>query len=313
MRIVTFRPKGSRKSARLRLGVLTEQGVLDVRAAAQAGVLPAALVPALNAPLTPAAFYQRGVPALPALNRFVALALELGGPQNSRWLLPADRVVLGACVPAPGKIICVGLNYRNHAKESNMAIPPAPVLFSKFNNAVAAPGEPVPLPAGVNQYDYEAELCVVIGRRARYVAEARALDYVLGYCNANDVSARELQMLTGQWLLGKTLDKFLPLGPYLLTVDEAGDPQNYPVRCWLNGELRQNSNTSDMIFSVAQLISFASRYMPLEPGDIISTGTPEGVIFGRKEKVWMKPGDVMTVEIGPLGKLTNPLVAETGS
>jgi 2-keto-4-pentenoate hydratase/2-oxohepta-3-ene-1,7-dioic acid hydratase in catechol pathway len=306
MKILTFRSKDSRKSARLRLGVLTDLGVLDIRAAAQAGVAPAAL-----APQSPGAFYQQGLSALPNLKRFVELALEHSAKHSSHWLLPEDSLRLGACVPTPGKILCVGLNYRNHAKESNMAIPPAPVLFSKFGNAVAAPGEPVPLPPGVAQYDYEAELCVVIGKRARYVPEEKALDYVLGYCNANDVSARELQMLTSQWLLGKTLDKFFPMGPYLLTADEAGDAQNYPVRCWLNGELRQNNNTSDMIFTIVELISFISRYMPLEPGDVISTGTPEGVIFGRKEKVWMKPGDVMTVEVGPLGKLTNPLVEES--
>jgi 2-keto-4-pentenoate hydratase/2-oxohepta-3-ene-1,7-dioic acid hydratase in catechol pathway len=167
------------------------------------------------------------------------------------------------------------------------------------------------LPEVGEQYDYEAELVVVIGKRAHHVSEADALSYVLGYCNGNDVSARELQFMSSQWLLGKSLDTFLPLGPYLMTVDEAGDPQNWPVRCWFNGELRQNSNTADMIFPVAQLISFVSQYMTLEPGDIISTGTPEGVIQGMPQpQAWMKPGDSMTVEVGPLGKLTNNLVAE---
>lgn len=158
--------------------------------------------------------------------------------------------------------------------------------------------------------DYEAELCVVIGKRARYVSEADALDHVLGYCNANDLSERALQFASSQWLLGKTLDKFLPIGPYLVTADEVNDPQSLPVRGWLNGELRQNSHTSDMIFSVAQCISYASQFFTLEPGDIISTGTPEGVILGMKDKVWMKPGDVYEVEIGPLGRLRNQLVEE---
>jgi 2-keto-4-pentenoate hydratase/2-oxohepta-3-ene-1,7-dioic acid hydratase in catechol pathway len=192
-----------------------------------------------------------------------------------------------------------------------MEIPPVPVMFSKFQNAIAAPGELLPLPAHAEKFDYEAELAVVIGRRARCVPEDRALEYVLGYCNANDVSERALQGKTSQWLLGKSLDKFLPVGPYLLTADEAGDPQNWPVRCWLNGELRQNSNTSDMIFPVAHVISFISQYMTLEPGDLISTGTPEGVILGMPQpRTWMRPGDTMTVEVGPLGKLTNRLVSE---
>jgi 2-keto-4-pentenoate hydratase/2-oxohepta-3-ene-1,7-dioic acid hydratase in catechol pathway len=164
------------------------------------------------------------------------------------------------------------------------------------------------------KYDYEAELAVVIGRRAKYVPEDQAVQYVLGYCNANDVSARDLQGATSQWLLGKSLDKFLPLGPYLVTADEAGDPQNWPVRCWFNGELRQHSNTADMVFGVAKLVSFISHHMTLEPGDIISTGTPEGVILGMPQpRTWMKPGDTMTVEVGPLGQLTNALVADPDS
>lgn len=158
------------------------------------------------------------------------------------------------------------------------------------------------------EYDYEAELVAVIGQRAKNVGESEALGHVLGYCNGNDVSARDLQRLSGQWLLGKTLDRFMPLGPYLVTADEAGDVQDMRIRCWLNGELRQDSNTSDMIFGVAEVIRYASRYMTLEPGDIICTGTPEGVILGMKEKRWMKPGDEVVVEIDRLGRLVNPMV-----
>lgn len=283
------------------LGVKTDQGVLDIAAANRL-----LRVPGLAD--TPAALYRAGLSALPELSAFVESALTHG--ERSAWLLDEQRLVLGPCVPQPGKIICVGLNYRNHARESKMEIPTIPVLFSKFQNAVAAPGEAVPLPSNAEKYDYEAELAVVIGRRARYVPEERALGYVLGYCCTNDVSERELQVKTSQWLLGKSLDKFLPMGPYLVTANEAKDPQNWPVRCWLNGELRQNSNTADMIFPVAHLVSFISQYMTLEPGDLISTGTPEGVILGMpRPRVWMKPGDTMTVEIGPLGRLTNPLVA----
>ncbi len=284
------------------LGVQTDQGVLDVAAANRA-------LNIAGVPNTPEAFYTAGLDALPMLKRFVDEVLQTEG--RAAWLLNEKQLKLGPCVPQPGKIICIGLNYRQHAKESNMDIPPAPVLFSKFQNAIAAPGEPIPLPAAAEKYDYEAELCVVLGRRARYVTEEQALDYVLGYCNSNDVSARELQSLTSQWLLGKSLDKFFPLGPFLLTSDEAPDPQNWPVRCWLNGELRQDSNTADMIFSVRKLISFISQYMTLDPGDLISTGTPQGVILGKpKPRTWMKAGDTMIVEVGPLGQLKNELVAE---
>jgi len=302
MILLTFHQSDGQPDGPEYLGVQTDQGVLDVAAANQtmrvSGVAE-----------TPSALYSAGLEALPALKAFVQRALADEG--KAAWLLDPQRLQPGPCVPRPGKIICIGLNYRRHAKESNMEVPPVPVLFSKFQNAIAAPGEPVPLPPVAEKYDYEAELAVVIGKTARYVSEDQALEYVLGYCNANDVSARELQGKTSQWLLGKSLNKFLPLGPYLLTADEAGDPQTWPVRCWLNDELRQDSNTADMIFSVAQLVSFISQYMTLDPGDLISTGTPEGVILGKPSpRVWMKPGDTMTVEVGPLGKLTNPLVRE---
>jgi 2-keto-4-pentenoate hydratase/2-oxohepta-3-ene-1,7-dioic acid hydratase in catechol pathway len=302
MIVLTFRQERENGNKADYLGVKTGQGILDVAAANRVLNVPGVAD-------SPGAFYATGLSGLPTLKEFVNRALEAEG--RAAWLLAEDRLELGPCLPRPGKIICVGLNYRNHAKESKLEIPPVPVLFSKFQNAVAAPNEPVPLPAVAEKYDYEAELAVVIGRQAKYVPEGQALDYVLGYCNTNDVSARELQSKTSQWLLGKSLDKFLPVGPYLLTADEAGDPQNWPVRCWFNGELRQNSNTADMIFSVTQLVSFISQHMTLEPGDLISTGTPEGVILGQPHpRTWMKPGDTMTVEVGPLGRLTNALVVE---
>lgn len=287
------------------LGVKTAEGVLDVGAANQslnvAGVLT-----------DPAAFFASGISALPMLADFTDQVMKEAG--RSAWLLDEARLEFGPCIPKPGKIICIGLNYRRHAQETKAEIPQVPVLFSKFHNAIAAPGEEIPLPTVAKKYDYEAELAVVIGRRAKYVPEDQALQYVLGYCNANDVSARDLQGATSQWLLGKSLDKFLPLGPYLVTADEAGDPQNWPVRCWFNGELRQNSNTADMVFGVAKLVSFISHHMTLEAGDIISTGTPEGVILGMPQpRTWMKPGDTMTVEVGPLGQLTNALVADPDS
>ncbi|HOU15279.1 MAG TPA: fumarylacetoacetate hydrolase family protein [Anaerolineae bacterium] len=280
------------------LGIKTEKGVLDVKAAATA----------LNVavPDTPAAFYAQGMAALPVLEDLVVLALL--SPECASCLRDESTLIYGPCVPNSEKILCVGLNYRRHAAESGAKVPEVPVFFSKFNNALAAHGDAIPIPRGVVQIDYEVELAAIIGKPAKYVSEDEALDYVLGYCTANDVSARELQMRTSQWLLGKTSDRFCPLGPYLVTADEVGDPQALFTKSWLNGELRQNSNTADMVFTVAQIISYASQYMTLKPGDVILTGTPEGVILGMKEKVWMKPGDEITVEVEKLGKLTNRLV-----
>lgn len=294
MRLLTFDRGGA-----LLLGVRTERGVLDVAAAATKFVGEAG-------PFEPTRFLASGNSGLEAVRQLVEEATS-STPSDGLFLNEAS-LRIGPCVPAPGKILCVGLNYLRHARESGMGAPAAPVLFSKFANTVAGPGEGVPLPDVGMEYDYEAELVVVIGQRAKNVSEAEALDHVLGYCNGNDVSARDLQMLSGQWLLGKTLDGFMPLGPYLVTADEAGDVQDMRVRCWLNGELRQDSNTSDMIFGVAEVISYASRYMTLEPGDIISTGTPEGVILGMAEKRWMKPGDEVVVEVGRLGRLVSLMV-----
>jgi 2-keto-4-pentenoate hydratase/2-oxohepta-3-ene-1,7-dioic acid hydratase in catechol pathway len=282
MKLLTIKPD-------LRLGIKTDAGIIDVAAAGHSA-----------APTTVEALLNDGDAALGALR-------ELAVSAPSSAILPEDSVAVGPCVPNPGKILCVGLNYARHAAESGAATPATPVLFSKFNNTIAAPGDSIPLPAGAEQYDYEVELVAVIGKRAREVRVEDALDYVFGYCTGNDVSARDLQMRTSQWLLGKTLDKFMPIGPYLVTADEVGDPQQLSLKCWLNGELRQNSHTSDMIFSVAQIVSYASTYMTLEPGDLISTGTPEGVILGMTPKVWMKAGDEVTVEVERLGRMMNRL------
>jgi 2-keto-4-pentenoate hydratase/2-oxohepta-3-ene-1,7-dioic acid hydratase in catechol pathway len=220
-----------------------------------------------------------------------------------------SELTLLPCVPHRGKILAVGLNYRRHAQETGAPIPETPILFSKFNNTLAAACQSVKLPDVATQYDYEVELGVVIGKRAAMVSEASALDYVLGYCTANDLSARDLQMRTSQWLLGKSLDGFCPVGPYLVTRDEVPDPQKLELHTWVNGQERQNSNTADMIFSVAQIVSYTSRYMTLEPGDLIITGTPEGVILGMPQpRTWLKAGDEVTVEVQGLGRLVTPLV-----
>lgn len=299
MKLLTFT-----RNHQFQLGVKIESGIIDIAAARAALAPDNAQIPANLADLL------AGGPA--ALIKSLAGLVEkaAGQTQGANWLLDEADLQFGPCVPNPGKIICVGLNYRRHAEETGAAIPSTPVLFSKFNSALAAPGEPVPLPDSAEKYDYEVELAVVMGQKAKHVSEADALNYVLGYSTANDVSARDLQLLTGQWLLGKTLDKFLPLGPYLVTAEEVGDPQKLNLQTWVNGELRQNSNTSDMIFTVAQIVSYISRYMTLEPGDVIITGTPEGVILGMKEKQWLKPGDEVTVEVEKLGRLTNKMTGE---
>ena len=190
-----------------------------------------------------------------------------------------------------------------------MSVPDAPVYFSKYANSLIGHKADVVLPDGVVENDYEVELAVVIGRPTKNVSVDEALDTVFGYTIGNDLSARELQRRTSQWLYGKALDGYLPLGPWLVTVDEVSDPQNLQLRCTVNGELRQNSNTADMVFSVAEIISDLSRIMTLQPGDVILTGTPEGVAMGMPSPPWLKPGDVVVCEIEGLGRLVNRMVA----
>jgi 2-keto-4-pentenoate hydratase/2-oxohepta-3-ene-1,7-dioic acid hydratase in catechol pathway len=220
-----------------------------------------------------------------------------------------DTLRHGRLFMQPGKILCIGLNYRRHAQEVGMAEPRVPPLFGKFANALAAHGSTIQLPPPevAYKFDYETELLVVIGQRARNIAAADALDYVAGYCSANDFSARDLQMELpgGQWLLGKTLDGFAPIGPYFVSADQVGDPNHLQLETRVNGELRQSSNTSDFIFPVQEVIAYLSRQFTLDPGDIIFTGTPEGVILGQpKEKqVWLKAGDRIECRIEKLGTL----------
>ena len=222
---------------------------------------------------------------------------------------PLAEVRLLAPVPRPGKILCVGLNYRDHAKETGQAIPTEPVLFSKYASSVVGPGADVLVPPEAGNVDYEAELAVVIGRRASRVAAADALDHVAGYACANDVSSRSLQFLSSQWLLGKAIDTFLPLGPYLVTADEVPDPQALGIRCRVNGELLQSSSTGQMVFGVAELVGYASRTITLEPGDLLVTGTPSGVGMAADPPRFLQPGDRMRVEIDGLGELDNTVRA----
>lgn len=304
MKLLTFIENGQQK-----LGVKTEQGVVHISAALQA-------VPAAAGQVVPQNVHSvinGGAASVASLQAYVDQALSAAAGGAAEYILNESDLELGPCVTHPNKIICVGLNYRKHAEETNAPIPQYPILFNKFNNTLTGDGADVPLPVKVtNQVDYEAELVIVIGKETKYVSKENALDHVFGYCNVNDLSARDLQMRTQQWLLGKSCDGFSPLGPYLVTADEVGNPNDLSIRCIVNGEVRQNSNTSDMIFHCDEIVSYISQHMTLVPGDIILTGTPEGVVLGLPEdkRVYLKDGDVVTIEIEKLGSLTNKMVAE---
>ena len=244
-----------------------------------------------------------GPPALDLAKQTLAAASPAQG-------LDFAALQLLAPLPRPGKIICIGQNYLAHAHESNAAAPPAPIIFAKFANTVIGPGAPIVIPTAVREPDYEGELGVVIGRRSRNVAESEALHCVAGYLPLNDVSARDWQNRTSQWVIGKTPDTFCPMGPALVTADEVPDVQNLWLRTWINDELVQEGHTSLMIFSVARLIADMSRVMTLEAGDIIATGTPAGVGAARTPPRWLRPGDVVQVEIETIGALENPVLAE---
>ncbi len=238
---------------------------------------------------------------------------------NTGFLVPAQEAIdsgglpvfnrreikIEAPVPRPSKIICIGLNYRNHAIESGMEIPKSPIIFSKFVTCVAAANEPIILPPDSEQVDYEAELAFVIGRQAKNVSKDDAMRYVFGYTNFNDVSARDMQFADGQWQRGKSCDTFAPFGEYVATTDEIADPHDLRIQFRLNGETMQDSTTSELIFRIPEIVEFLSGSTTLEPGDVIATGTPPGVGFARKPPVFLKAGDVTEVEIEGLGVLTN--------
>ncbi|MBI5085217.1 MAG: fumarylacetoacetate hydrolase family protein [Acidobacteria bacterium] len=221
-----------------------------------------------------------------------------------------SRVVLLAPLPKPPKLICVGLNYRDHAAESKMEIPSVPTIFSKFSNTITGPGAPIILPKNSEKPDYEAELAFVIGAGGRHIPAENWRDHVYGYMCLNDVSARDFQMATSQWLMGKTFDTFAPTGPWITTADEIDDPHELDISMTINGEVLQRSNTRELIFKLPELIAFLSSAFTLEPGDIVTTGTPAGVGFSKRPPRWLRPGDECVVSIQGLGELRNPVVAE---
>jgi acylpyruvate hydrolase len=240
-------------------------------------------------------------------------ALKLAGDAivQAKQTIPLTSVKLNAPIPRPGKILCIGLNYADHAAESGQPIPQFPVVFAKYGNTVISPGESIVLPRVSQQVDYEAELGFVIGKRGRYISEADALSYVAGYLPINDVSARDYQNRTSQWTMGKTFDTFAPIGPALVTSDEVPDPHNLKISLTIGDEVLQDSNTKQLIFGIPQLVASLSEVMTLEPGDVVSTGTPPGVGFAQKPPRFLKPGDVVSVIIEGLGTLTNPVVGES--
>lgn len=283
-----------RKNGEYRLGVKTDQGILDVAEAAS--LLKMYAPPTMDDLLQ----HEDG----PSLNALVDAALKSRAAQKA--FVKEETIEYGPLVNRPEKIVCVGLNYRRHAQEIGAPIPKEPVLFSKFNVALNKHNGSIKLPVEVaKKFDYEIELVIVMGKEARNVSEADAHSYVAGYATGNDFTARDLQLETGgQWLIGKTPDQFAPLGPYMVTAEQV-DPDNLKLECRVNGETRQNSNTSDMIANTRHIISYISRHITLRPGDIIFTGTPEGVIQGKpKDKqVWLKAGDKIACSVEKLGEL----------
>lgn len=277
------------------LGIKTDRGILDVCKAANALKI--------KAPTTIEDVIEgRGDNnALAQLVQKTQAAQEAGA-----FFVSEAQTQLGPCITDSEKIICIGLNYRKHAAETGQPVPRVPILFNKYNNALNHHGGTIKASAvPAEKFDYEAELVIVMGKKARDVNEVDALSYVFGYCTGNDFSARDLQMRTSQWMVGKTSDGFAPIGPYLVTADQVPNPNALTIECRVNGEVRQSSNTNDMVFSCASLIAYISRYMTLEPADIIFTGTPEGVILGypKDKRVWLKPGDTVTTTIEKLSTL----------
>jgi 2-keto-4-pentenoate hydratase/2-oxohepta-3-ene-1,7-dioic acid hydratase in catechol pathway len=282
-----------RRNGELTLGIKTDRGILDVKRAETQFKQ--------KAPTTIDEVFQRG--GGQALQRLVdrAQAAKANGLH-----LAEDKVEFGPCVTNPEKVICIGLNYRKHAAETGQPVPALPILFNKFNTALNSHRGIIRVSQeAAEKFDYEVELVIVMGKVARGVSEADALSHVFGYATGNDFTARDLQSRSSQWMLGKTLDGFGPVGPYLVGADLIPDPNALKIECRVNGEVRQSSNTADMVFNCASLVSYISKHFTLKPGDVIFTGTPEGVISGypKDRQVWLKAGDRLTSTIEKLGTL----------
>jgi 2-keto-4-pentenoate hydratase/2-oxohepta-3-ene-1,7-dioic acid hydratase in catechol pathway len=281
MRLVTFEVDG-----RQRPGALHEDAVVDLSALGYDTLLD---------------FIEAGPGALAEAEK------KVKGSSEGRLL---SSVRLRAPIPKPRKLICVGLNYRDHAAETGSQIPNVPTIFNKFATAVIGPGDNIVLPRVSKAPDYEAEFAFVIGRGGRHIAADSWRDHIFGYTIVNDVSARDYQRATTQWLMGKTFDTFAPMGPWIVTADEIADPHALDISMTINGEVLQSSNTSNLIFKIGDLISFLSSAFTLEPGDIVSTGTPAGVGAARKPPRFLRVGDECVVKLEKIGELRNPVIAE---
>jgi 2-keto-4-pentenoate hydratase/2-oxohepta-3-ene-1,7-dioic acid hydratase in catechol pathway len=290
MRLVTYFFEGT-----WRAGLITGERVVDAASAARAADLPAEIDWTSNRQIIQLSPDQQ--------SKLESAAHKLASSSD----LKLDEAVLGPPIPDPDKIICLGLNYRSHAEEAGFSPPEVPILFAKYRNALNGPSSPILLPKLSRNIDYEGELAVVIGHPGKEIPEVDALKHVAGYMALNDVSARDLQMRTGQWLSGKTLDSFAPCGPALV-VNEIHDPQTLRILTRVNGQTLQDGRTQDMIFPVAGSIAYISQLMTLQPGDIIATGTPDGVGFKRNPPIFLHHGDLVEVEIEGIGILKNPVV-----
>jgi len=306
MRLVTFTFRGA-----TRLGaMLDDADVVDLARAAERFRLA-------RVPDNMIALLEGGDPAMAAAR--AALDAVAARMSRSRDALAAAGVIFGtreagfkfeAPVPWPGKALAIGLNYRDHAAEAGAQLPKQPVVFIKVSTCIIGHGAPIHRPMVSGAVDWEGEFCFVMGKRARHVPARDALNYVAGYTIGNDVSVRDWQFHSSTWIMGKGFDTHGPLGPYLVTPDEAGDVKNLDLKTWVNGELKQSSNTRHLIFGVSELIEYISKAFTLEPGDVVFTGTPAGVGFSRKPPEALKPGDVVRIEITRLGALENPVIAE---
>jgi len=297
MKLVRF----SHNGVSPRLGALAGDHVVDLQASlaatlARRGVVRSQEIAATLVPQSTRAFLEGG-----------AASQDAVASLTERVVHPASSVRLHAPIADPGKFICIGLNYRDHAEETNNPIPQEPPIFPKWSTAIVDPGEPVLRPRGSTQLDWEVELGVVIGRTARFVTKENALDYVWGYTIINDISARDFQFLTTQWAAGKIADTFAPVGPYIADRRDIPDPHVLDLKTFVNGKQMQRGNTRTFIFNVNYLVSYLSGLMTLAPGDLIATGTPPGVGFAMKPPVFMHPGDVVRVEITGLGSIENPI------
>ncbi|MGM8211926.1 fumarylacetoacetate hydrolase family protein [Virgibacillus sp. W0430] len=282
------------------LGIKTEKGIIDIEKALT-------IQPNENISSNIMDIIQGGEPVITELESYIE---EL--PQDKYYMVAESDISFGPAVPSPNKIICVGLNYQKHADETGSPYPETPILFTKYNNTLTGHKQNIAVPKVTKKLDYEVELGIVIGKKTKDVEKEEALDHVFGYVIANDLSARDLQFVSSQWLLGKSCDDFTPIGPYLVTRNEVDNPNNLYLKTFVNGEERQNSNTSDMIFHCNEIISYISKYMTLTPGDVVLTGTPEGVVMGMPEdkQVYIQPGDEVTVEIEKLGRLTSQFIKD---